>query len=286
MTNTLPKLIGAVALVAVIGSAVVIMKGHRPEPQNSGIPSLSPTTINLAPPPIVASTKPKIKRDMLDYEEPVPTQTAVKAPAPAPVASTMTLPVPVAGSSTTPGSNFNLATIPPPLAAAPQSAVRVTLEETKTTGQMKLESAQLTPGKKIPLIYTCYQKNISPSLNWSGAPSGTKNFAVVLEGPDKGRGHPLQWGVYNIPASQTYLPEGLPKTPNTDKGAQAETDVGPIGYAGPCVPKGEVTYIFSLFALDTELKLRPGATHEELFRAINGHILDTARLSAWHYFRL
>lgn len=285
MTNTLPKLIGAVAVVAVMGGAVVMMKGPRQDPQPSGIP-VPPPVINLATPPVVTPAKPKIKRDMLDYEEPAPTQNVVKAPAPAPVAPTTTLPVPTPGSSTTPGSNFNLATIPPPLAAAPQQTARAALEETKTTGQMKLESAQLLPGKKIPLAYTCYQKNISPSLNWSGAPSGTKNFAIVLEGPDKGRGHPLQWGVYNIPASQTSLPEGLSKTPSTDKGAQAETDVGPIGYAGPCVPKGEVTYTFSVFALDTELKLRPGATRDELFKAMNGHILDTAKLSAWHYYRL
>jgi Raf kinase inhibitor-like YbhB/YbcL family protein len=47
---------------------------------------------------------------------------------------------------------------------------------------------------------------------------------------------------------------------------------------GPCPPSGKHRYFARLFALDTELKLGPGASHEEVRAAMEKHILDRAEL--------
>jgi Raf kinase inhibitor-like YbhB/YbcL family protein len=53
---------------------------------------------------------------------------------------------------------------------------------------------------------------------------------------------------------------------------------GTTGYAGPCPPHGRHRYFFRLHALDTELDLEPGADRDQLDRALDGHILETAEL--------
>jgi Raf kinase inhibitor-like YbhB/YbcL family protein len=47
---------------------------------------------------------------------------------------------------------------------------------------------------------------------------------------------------------------------------------------GPCPPSGTHRYIARLFALDTELNLKPGAAHHEVESAMEGHILEKAAL--------
>jgi Raf kinase inhibitor-like YbhB/YbcL family protein len=87
------------------------------------------------------------------------------------------------------------------------------------------------------------------------------------------------WVLYNIPAGTRYIGENLPGdeiVPGV--GVQGTNDSGEIGYTGPCPPSGTHRYYARLFALDTELKLPPGATHEELTSAMKGHILAQAEL--------
>ena len=59
---------------------------------------------------------------------------------------------------------------------------------------------------------------------------------------------------------------------------RVETDGGEIGYIGPCPPSGNHRYYMRLFALDQELSLQPGATHDELTQMMEGHILERAEL--------
>jgi len=61
-------------------------------------------------------------------------------------------------------------------------------------------------------------------------------------------------------------------------GLRGENDSGKLGYMGPCPPSGTHRYYFYLYALDTELNLQPGATKDELEKAMKGHILAQTEL--------
>jgi len=87
------------------------------------------------------------------------------------------------------------------------------------------------------------------------------------------------WLLYNIPADKDHLDAQVPKAERLPKiGLQGRNDSGDIGYMGPCPPSGSHRYYVRLFALDTDLGLSPGATHEELTEAMDGHILARAEL--------
>lgn len=99
--------------------------------------------------------------------------------------------------------------------------------------------------------------NLSPALAWSGAPSGTKSFALMVHDPDAPTGSGWwHWVVYNIPAGATSLPGGAgdPAKMLMPAGAiQGRTDYGTVGYGGPAPPPGPAHhYHFRLYALKVE----------------------------------
>ena len=101
-------------------------------------------------------------------------------------------------------------------------------------------------------------QNISPELQWSGAPAGTKSFALTMYDPDAPTGSGWwHWVVYDIPASATSLPRGAgaaggAQLPNSAK--QGRTDFGSKEYGGAAPPPGHGPhrYIFTLYALNTD----------------------------------
>ena len=101
----------------------------------------------------------------------------------------------------------------------------------------------------------CGGKNQSPQLAWSGAPEGTKSFAITCFDPDAPTGsgywHWLTWG---IPASVTKLDAGAGTGRAPAGGRGGYSDFGLSTYAGPCPPKGdgEHRYIFTVYALDVD----------------------------------
>jgi Raf kinase inhibitor-like YbhB/YbcL family protein len=142
-----------------------------------------------------------------------------------------------------------------------------------------LSSRAFSHGEMIPKQYTCDGQELSPPLEWQGAPAGTKSFALIMDDPDAPKTVFVHWVVYNIPASASSLPEGLPREPVLSDGIrQGENSAGRIGYFGPCPPSGVHRYSFRLYALDTVLNLDAGATKQELMRAMQGHILAQAEL--------
>ncbi|HTR84762.1 MAG TPA: YbhB/YbcL family Raf kinase inhibitor-like protein [Reyranella sp.] len=100
--------------------------------------------------------------------------------------------------------------------------------------------------------------NKSPHLAWSGAPAGTKSFAVSCLDPDAPTGSGFwHWMVVNIPATTTELKldAGNLKAGLLPKGAvSARTDLGQTGYIGPAPPPGHGPhrYIFTVFAVKEE----------------------------------
>ena len=140
---------------------------------------------------------------------------------------------------------------------------------------LTLRSSAFEAGKEIPSKHTCEGTDVAPQLSWSGAPEGTKSFALVMDDPDAPRGTWVHWVAVDLPPSATSLPEGgaLPS------GARSGTNSwGRTGYGGPCPPSGHHRYFFKLYALDTTLNQLAKATKEQLESAMKGHVLAHAEL--------
>lgn len=145
---------------------------------------------------------------------------------------------------------------------------------------IQLTSSAFTEGASIPAKYTCDGQDSSPPLKWSNLPPGARSLALVADDPDAPAGTWVHWVIYNIPSTIMELPEGLPTTETISNGAaQGSNDFKRLGYGGPCPPRGNPhRYFFKLYALDTELSLKPGATKKELLRAMEGRVLAQGQL--------
>ncbi len=141
-----------------------------------------------------------------------------------------------------------------------------------------LKSSAFAAGAEIPKQFTCSGSDVSPALEWSGAPSKTASFAVIMDDPDAPVGTWVHWVLWNLPAGAHSLPQGVAKQEQLeDSSRQGSNDFRKIGYNGPCPPAGKPhRYFFRLYALDAKLNLAPAATRQELDAAMKGHIAGEA----------
>lgn len=153
-------------------------------------------------------------------------------------------------------------------------------EEKEKGETMELKSDAFTEGETIPELHTCDGPDLSPAFSWSGAPEGTGSFALICDDPDAPMGIWVHWVVYDIPASENSLPEGLNADPHLPSGGkQGVNDFRRYGFGGPCPPKGKPhRYFFKLYALDNSLDLEPGASKSDVEKAMKGHVLAEASL--------
>jgi Raf kinase inhibitor-like YbhB/YbcL family protein len=144
---------------------------------------------------------------------------------------------------------------------------------------IKVTSTAFADGEMIPKQYTCDGANVSPPLSWSGVPAGAKALALICDDPDAPGKTWVHWVVYDLPASLTSLTENsATATELTGGGTQGANDFKKIGYGGPCPPSGTHRYYFKLYALDTDTSLKPGATKDQLLKAMEGHIVAQGQL--------
>ena len=147
-----------------------------------------------------------------------------------------------------------------------------------------IQSTAFAPNGGIPIKFTCEDDDLSPALEWSGVPQGTKSLALIVDDPDAPDPKApkmvyVHWVLYDIPPSATGLAEGM-KTDRLPKGTrEARNDWNNLGYGGPCPPIGRHRYFFKLYALDTTLgDLGSGAKKADVEKAMAGHILEQAEL--------
>ena len=145
---------------------------------------------------------------------------------------------------------------------------------------IRLTSSAFTEGATIPGKYTCDGANVSPALKWADAPQGVKSLALIADDPDAPAGTWVHWVIYGLSPATTELPEGVAATETVLDGArQGVNDFRKIGYGGPCPPRGNPhRYFFKIYALDTELTLKSGASKTDLLQAMEGHILAQGQL--------
>jgi hypothetical protein len=148
---------------------------------------------------------------------------------------------------------------------------------------IKITSTAFQSGGSIPSKYTCEDRDLSPPLAWSGAPPGTKSFALIVDDPDapdpaKPQRVYVHWVVFNLPAATIALAENASKKGLPKGAVHGKNDWGKTEYGGPCPPIGRHRYFFKLYALDTELTGLSSPTKSDLERVMKGHVIDSAEL--------
>lgn len=179
------------------------------------------------------------------------------------------------------------------LALLVSTAVSVTAQNTKSApAHFTVTSSDVRAGatfnsKQVFSGMGCTGNNISPALTWTGAPAGTKSFAVTIYDPDAPTGSGWwHWMVYNIPATVTSLPTGAGNVSGNQlpKGAvQGPTDFGIKAYGGPCPPAGDKAhhYIITVFALKVpSLDIPASASSANVGYVIRANTIGTAKMTA------
>jgi Raf kinase inhibitor-like YbhB/YbcL family protein len=156
----------------------------------------------------------------------------------------------------------------------------------------KLSSPELKGNQMMPKNFEfngfgCSGENKSPALVWSGAPKGTKSFALTVYDPDAPTGSGWwHWVVINIPATvhELHSNDGAVDSTTLPAGAvQVRTDFGSAAWGGPCPPKGDKPhrYIFTVYALKTDkLEIPADATAALAGYMIHGNMLGKASFTA------
>ncbi len=154
-------------------------------------------------------------------------------------------------------------------------------EPPRSKASLNVASSSFAEGLTIGMdfVFTgCGGKNQSPQLSWSGAPTGTKSFAITCFDPDAPTGCGYwHWLTFDIPVSTTNIDAGA----GTDKspgGGSGTNDFSVSSYCGPCPPKGDVPhrYVFTVYALDADsIGADESTTGATLIFKMRGHVLAT-----------
>jgi Raf kinase inhibitor-like YbhB/YbcL family protein len=149
-------------------------------------------------------------------------------------------------------------------------------------GAMKLVSSAFADGAQIPKRFTCDGEDLSPPLQWSDAPAGTKSFVLLCDDPDAPAGTWHHWAAYDLPAILTELAEGAARNKNLK---QAVNDFRKVGYGGPCPPHGHGPhhYHFRLLVLSIDqLQAKADASCRDIEREARKSLIAEATLVGWY----
>jgi len=137
---------------------------------------------------------------------------------------------------------------------------------------LKLTSSAFSDGNPIPRECGYKNGNKEPPLTISGKPEGTKSLVLIMDDPDAmaavGKVW-VHWVAWNIDPTKTEL----------EKSTEGMTDFGEVGYGGPAPPDKRHTYVFKLYALDSELDLPDKSTKADVEKAMEGHIIEQTQLT-------
>ena len=132
-------------------------------------------------------------------------------------------------------------------------------------------------GGTIPKLHTGEGADVSPALEWAGAPPETQSFALIVDDPDAPVGTWTHWMIWDLSPATQHLAQGHKPGPPEVEG---RNDFGRHGYGGPMPPKahGQHRYFFKLFALDVaSLGLPADSRRAEVDHALQGHVLAAAQ---------
>jgi Raf kinase inhibitor-like YbhB/YbcL family protein len=147
---------------------------------------------------------------------------------------------------------------------------RITFKQRRMLRVFILQSPAFDNDQEMAQKYGKKAQNLSPPLEWQGAPEGTGSFALAFVDVDPVARDYVHWLVADISPQLNSLPEGAGGGRNS-----GFTEIKP--YIGPFPPSGTHDYEFTLYALRTDrLGVPPGATLQQFRHAAEQNSLATA----------
>jgi len=148
---------------------------------------------------------------------------------------------------------------------------------------LTLISSSFQDGGEIPERFTCEGENVSPDLQWSSVPSGTRSLVLIVDDPDAPDPKAPKmvwdhWLLYNLPPGAGGVAAGVRPGDLPAGTLEGVNSWGRSGYGGPCPPIGRHRYFHILYALDTELGDLGQPGKNRLLAAMQGHILEHTEL--------
>jgi len=135
--------------------------------------------------------------------------------------------------------------------------------------------------------FGCVGGDLSPQLQWSGVPKGTKSFAITAYDPDAPTGSGWwHWQIVNIPLTVTAVVSGAGSTKKAlapEGSMQVNNDYGSRGFGGACPPAGHGVhhYRFTVHALSVDkLELPAGASGALAGYMINANTIETSTIES------
>jgi len=128
-------------------------------------------------------------------------------------------------------------------------------------------------------------ENVSPQIDWRGAPAAAKSFVVTMFDPDAPTGSGWwHWAVANIPANVSSLPRGAGNSRSAlpANASEVNSDAGIPGYGGPLPASGKAhRYVITVSALNVErVELPPHATPALMSMIMSQHVIARTSFTA------
>lgn len=144
---------------------------------------------------------------------------------------------------------------------------------------IEMSSSDFLDKGVLPVLYTCDGKGVPPQLTWGASAKDIKSFMLIMTSTDKENEPKYHWILYNIPPSLKELPELMSKIPT---GSQiAKNSWGNTNYQSPCPDRGSAqSYIFTLYALNNKVDLKPDSSPESILTQIKSNIIETGSITA------
>jgi Raf kinase inhibitor-like YbhB/YbcL family protein len=165
-----------------------------------------------------------------------------------------------------------------PAATPPAPAMVLTVHGFADGTDIPVKFSQAAPG-------AAPGEGTSPQISWTNVPAGTRSFVLNMRDLDVARNNTTEdqahWVVWNIPATSTGMPEGVPRGSKLADGSFQISATGPV-YRGPGAPATGPRhhYMFEIYALNITLDVEPTAdafeTRSIVMRAMQGHVLGKA----------
>ncbi len=132
-------------------------------------------------------------------------------------------------------------------------------------------------GTNIPVEYTCDGANTNPAVYVNNIPAGTKSLVVIMEDSIENQTPITHWLAWNIAVADS---NSIPQ--NSITGTEGTNSMGKQGYNGPCSHKQPHKYYIKAYALDIMLKVKDGATRNDIEKKMQGHILMDGELTGYY----